>query len=178
MKLNNLHFIITALGLFKGSSLNLTNDIYESRTELSTENLSDTNSQTNDLTSPHLVHSIKSNIQRQHSLLNLNSTSTNIFDFDASKAWEEINNIFETIGSKISVKNKQLSLISSEMDKNEDIQLSLEERGEKSNLQIRKPADLLLATDSELQEGFNSKWCHAASSLIYGYILYNVYVSS
>lgn len=122
------------------------------------------------------MHSIKNNIQRQHSLLNLDSIGADIFDFDASKAWEEINDIFETIGSKISIKNNQFPSISSISIKNDDMEL-LEDKNECSSLQIRKPADLLLSNGNEEQEEFNSKWCHAASSLIYGYILYNVYVS-
>lgn len=136
-----------------------------------------------------MVHSLRSNNrelqqqqQQQQSVTNLSPMERDIFDFDATKAWEEINNIFETIGTKISIKNDQQFASCLSLNKEyvyEEQRHGKEGRDPEENaLQIRKPVDLLLSTGSEdEQEAINSKWCHAVNSLIYGHILYNVYVS-
>lgn len=94
---------------------------------------------------------------------------SNEFDFDASKVWEEINTIFESIGNEVSAVNDTPTKLEDINDESNYLTNTLR----KKTLTIRKPADLLLIE----RESLNPNWCHSANTLIYGYVLYDVFVS-
>lgn len=151
-------------GLFKGSSLNLANT--SSTLDLrNSPAIEDTNS---GLRSPTLVRSVKP-IATKRNVTIKTPTSEDEFEFDATKAWEEINTIFESIGNEVAAKDAKLEDINEEN--------SLTNTLRKKTLTIRKPAELLLGANNKQEQNSNPNWCHSANTLIYGYVLYNVFVS-
>ncbi|KAM7362153.1 uncharacterized protein ACRADG_012956 isoform 2-T4 [Cochliomyia hominivorax] len=150
-------------GLFKGSSLNLAN----ASSSLDLRNSTAIDDIPSGLRSPSMVRSVKPIPAKRNVTINT-PTSEDEFEFDASKAWEEINTIFESIGNEVAAKDAKLE------DLNEDNILTNTLR--KKTLTIRKPAELLLGkTNSNQEQNTNPNWCHSANTLIYGYVIYNVF---
>ncbi|XP_075148146.1 ankyrin repeat and sterile alpha motif domain-containing protein 1B isoform X2 [Haematobia irritans] len=176
-------------GLFKGSSLNLAASEQDlCKTQQAIEE------PPSGLRSPSLVKSVKPmpakrSIKVDHVSENSEKESRsndesirnaeNEFDFDASKVWDEINTIFESIGNEVSgakddTKMEEANLI------NDENNYTLSNTLRRKTLTIRKPADLLLRsptppTSSEDQMNINPNWCHSPNTLIYGYLLYEVF---
>lgn len=149
-------------GLFKGSSLNLANSsCLDLRHSVALDEIP------SGLRSPSLVRSVKP-IAAKRNVTIITPTSEDQYDFDESKAWDEINTIFESIGNQVMAKDAKLDEINE--------QNTLTDTLRKKNLAIRKPADLLLRSNDQEQIS-NPNWCHSANTLIYGYVLYNVFVS-
>ncbi|XP_061386313.1 uncharacterized protein LOC133321241 [Musca vetustissima] len=177
-------------GLFKGSSLNLACPDPSQETNQKSQAIEELPS---GLRSPSLVKSVKPmptkwssvNLQtptgnEEKTIENLITTkeikdpittNENEFDFDASKVWDEINTIFESIGNEVSAANNETNNTTLEAINDECNYLSNTLR--KKTLNIRKPADLLLISPEE--QDINPNWCHSANTLIYGYVLYDVY---
>lgn len=179
-------------GLFKGSSLNLAN-ANEPQQDLSKSQAIE--EPPSGLRSPSLVKSVKpmpakrsvvikspppptptnaaesKTIECQLTPNKMKSCKddSNEFDFDASKVWEEINTIFESIGNEVSAVNDTPTKLEAINDESNYLTNTLR----KKTLTIRKPADLLLIE----RESLNPNWCHSANTLIYGYVLYDVFVS-
>ena len=149
-------------GLFKGSSLNLVNSSsVDLRNSVALDEIP------SGLRSPSLVRSVKP-VAAKRNVTIITPTSDNEYDFDATKAWDEINTIFESIGNQVMTKDAKLEVVSE--------QNPLTDTLRKKTLTIRKPADLLLGSNTQEQNS-NPNWCHTANTLIYGYVLYNVFVS-
>ncbi|KAL9899681.1 uncharacterized protein ACN427_007269 isoform 2-T3 [Glossina fuscipes fuscipes] len=147
-------------GLFKGSSLNLASN---SQLNSSVEDLSV------GLRSPKLVRAtVKTKrvlkVKETNEQKNVNN---NDLDFDAVKAWEEIQTIFECIGNEVKKNDKKLITTS----RNDETQAFLH----KKTLSIRKPAELLLKSNNSKQKETNSNWCHSNNILIYGSLTYKVF---
>ncbi|TMW44625.1 hypothetical protein DOY81_010296 [Sarcophaga bullata] len=147
-------------GLFKGSSLNLVNS-----SSLDLRNSVALDEIPSGLRSPSLVRSVKP-IAAKRNVTIITPTSDDEYDFDATKAWDEINTIFESIGNQVMAKDAKLETVSE--------QNPLTDTLRKKTLTIRKPADLLLGSNTQEQNS-NPNWCHSANTLIYGYVLYNVF---
>lgn len=154
-------FIIFILGLFKGSSLNLASN---SQLNSSVEDLSA------GLRSPKLVRAtVKAKRALKVKETKEHQNIDNDLDFDAVKAWEEIQTIFECIGNEVKTNDKKLTTRS----RNDETQAFLH----KKTLSIRKPAELLLKSNNSKQKETNSNWCHSNNILIYGSLTYKVFVS-
>uniref|UniRef100_A0A1I8MM41 Uncharacterized protein n=1 Tax=Musca domestica TaxID=7370 RepID=A0A1I8MM41_MUSDO len=180
-------------GLFKGSSLNLASDAPQ---ETGNKNQA-IEELPSGLRSPSLVKSVRPMSTKRSSMQlptptgNEENTPENgvasneiktppavtatakesEFDFDASKVWDEINTIFESIGNEVSAANNETTNTTLDAISDECNYLSNTLR--KKTLTIRKPAELLLISPE--QEDVNPNWCHSANTLIYGYVLYDVY---
>uniref|UniRef100_A0A1I8MVD1 PID domain-containing protein n=1 Tax=Musca domestica TaxID=7370 RepID=A0A1I8MVD1_MUSDO len=180
-------------GLFKGSSLNLASDAPQ---ETGNKNQA-IEELPSGLRSPSLVKSVRPMSTKRSSMqlptptgneensLENGVASNEIktppavtatakeseFDFDASKVWDEINTIFESIGNEVSAANNETTNTTLDAISDECNYLSNTLR--KKTLTIRKPAELLLISPE--QEDVNPNWCHSANTLIYGYVLYDVY---
>lgn len=147
-------------GLFKGSSLNLANaSTSDLRSSLIIDDVP------SGLRSPSLVRSVKPITVKEKAKVNT-STSEIDYEFDAQKAWDEINTIFESIGHEVAAKEAKVEDLK---EKN-----ALTSTLRKKSLNIRKPAELLLGSVTQDQ---TSNWCHSANTLIYGHVIYNVFVS-
>ncbi|KAL9892302.1 ankyrin repeat and sterile alpha motif domain-containing protein 1B isoform X2 [Glossina fuscipes] len=146
-------------GLFKGSSLNLASN---SQLNSSVEDLSV------GLRSPKLVRAtVKTKRVLKVKETNEQKNVNNDLDFDAVKAWEEIQTIFECIGNEVKKNDKKLITTS----RNDEAQAFLH----KKTLSIRKPAELLLKSNNSKQKETNSNWCHSNNILIYGSLTYKVF---
>lgn len=143
-------------GLFKGSTLNLAQD---DAGNLET-NINNAFVQPPRLRSPSLVNSIKP-LPNRRSML-----TKHVSDIDVSKEWNEIKNIIDSFGSEISKVRAEQEMYKSSFDL---------ENGS-STIKMRNPAELLLNEEEDLNVSSN-QWCHSAEALIYGQLLYNVYVS-
>lgn len=150
-------------GLFKGSSLNLA----ANTSSLDLRDPCALNEIPTGLRSPSLVRSVKPIAAKRNDIVKKPS-SEDEFEFDALKAWEEINTIFETIGNEVAAKDAKLENL-----KEENI---LTNTFRKKTLNIRKPAELLLGSATQEQSS-NPNWCHSANTLLYGFVIYNVFVS-
>ncbi|XP_037807456.1 ankyrin repeat and SAM domain-containing protein 1A isoform X3 [Lucilia sericata] len=148
-------------GLFKGSSLNLAN----TSSSLDLRNSVVIDDIPSGLRSPSLVRSVKP-IPTKRNVTIKTPTSEDEYEFDATKAWDEINNIFESIGNEVAATDTKLEDLSE--------QNALTNTLRKKTLTIRKPADLLLGSNTQ-EQNTNPNWCHSANTLIYGYVLYNVF---
>lgn len=155
-------------GLFKGSSLNLSIDPQESQKPPPPP----IEALPSGLRSPSLVRSVKPVPAKRTVTIQSPSECKTDEDFDASKVWDEINTIFESIGNEVAATDAKLEAINDECN-------TLSNTLRKKTLTIRKPADLLLGSPSPSQEqqNVNPNWCHSANLLIYSYVLYDVYVS-
>lgn len=136
-------------GLFKGSTLNLDSDDKE------------TARHSMRLRSPSLVRSIepipaKKQIEKKTD------------DFDELQVWEEINTILESMGNEF--KPEPTTSIAKDIEKTTD-----ETSEVNKNFYIRKPSDIQLRTS---KSGAAPNWCHAPNTLIFGQILYKVFVST
>ncbi|XP_065371676.1 ankyrin repeat and sterile alpha motif domain-containing protein 1B isoform X1 [Calliphora vicina] len=147
-------------GLFKGSSLNLANT-----SSLDLRNSSAIEDIPSGLRSPSLVRSVKP-IPAKRNVTIKTPTSEDEYEIDVSKAWEEINTIFESIGNEMAAKDTKLEDL---VEHN-----ALTNTLRKKTLTIRKPAELLLGSITQEQNS-NPNWCHSANTLIYGYVIYNVF---
>ncbi|XP_059218769.1 ankyrin repeat and sterile alpha motif domain-containing protein 1B isoform X3 [Stomoxys calcitrans] len=178
-------------GLFKGSSLNLA----AASNEQDLGKNPAIEEPPSGLRSPSLVKSVKpmpakrtvkiansngkncENASKESEVLMVGAkqTTENEFDFDATKVWEEINTIFESIGNEVSTGNDSTL----EATIKDESKYTLSDTLRKKTLTIRKPADLLLRSPTpptaENPPNLNPNWCHSANTLIYGYVLYEVF---
>ncbi|KNC34509.1 hypothetical protein FF38_02774 [Lucilia cuprina] len=148
-------------GLFKGSSLNLAN----TSSSLDLRNSVVIDEIPSGLRSPSLVRSVKP-IPAKRNVTIKTPTSEDEYEFDATKAWDEINTIFESIGNEVAATDTKLEDLS---EKN-----AITNTLRKKTLTMRKPADLLLGSNTQ-EQNTNPNWCHSANTLIYGYVIYNVF---
>lgn len=147
-------------GLFKGSTLNLTNDMVDGRgCSVAREGLR----------SPSMVRSVNA-LNNQRRSLSKQRFSASGEDFSASRVWAEIDTIFEHIGNEVLTVEQEVD--ANECDKQEKPQLS--EHNHRQSLHIRNPAELLLGKS----ESPASHWCHSPYTLVYGEIRYSVFVST
>ncbi|XP_064553330.1 uncharacterized protein LOC135438777 isoform X3 [Drosophila montana] len=152
-------------GLFKGSTLNLAQDVLDGR----------------GLRSPSMVRSVNALNPRRS--LSKQRFSTTGEDFSASRVWAEIDTIFEHIGNEVStVEKEQEHEPEQEPDTNEvdmeqqsDLQSKLLQpsslEDHRQSLHIRNPEELLLGQTPSPA----SHWCHSPYTLVYGEIRYSVY---
>ncbi|KRF78710.1 ankyrin repeat and SAM domain-containing protein 1A isoform X1 [Drosophila virilis] len=149
-------------GLFKGSTLNLAQDVLDGR----------------GLRSPSMVRSVNALNPRRS--LSKQRYSTTGEDFSASRVWAEIDTIFEHIGNEVSTVEKEqeheheqkpdVNEVDMEQPQSELLQpSSLEDH--RQSLHIRNPAELLLGQTPSPA----SHWCHSPYTLVYGEIRYSVY---
>lgn len=149
-------------GLFKGSTLNLSNDMTDGRGSVTREGLR----------SPSMVRSVNV-LNNQRRSLSKQRFSASGEDFSASRVWAEIDTIFENIGNEVLT-------VEQEVDANADNEPEKQDQFEQCNtenhrqsLHIRNPAELLLGKS----ESPASHWCHSPYTLVYGEIRYSVFVS-
>lgn len=146
-------------GLFKGSTLNLTNDMVDGRGCSVTRE---------GLRSPSMVRSVNA-LNNQRRSLSKQRFSASGEDFSASRVWAEIDTIFEHIGNEVLT-------VEQEVDANACLQEKQKhsEHNHRQSLHIRNPAELLLGKS----ESPASHWCHSPYTLVYGEIRYSVFVST
>ncbi|XP_023163625.2 ankyrin repeat and sterile alpha motif domain-containing protein 1B isoform X2 [Drosophila hydei] len=166
-------------GLFKGSTLNLSQDVVDGRC----------------LRSPSMVRSVNALNPRRS--LSKQRFSTTGEDFSASRVWAEIDTIFENIGNEVCIvepeqgqeteeemeheqeqepEMEQDQAMEQQQQQNEELSMKLQLQPNsvedvRQSLHIRNPEDLLLGKTPSSA----SHWCHSPYTLVYGEIHYSVY---
>ncbi|KAH8406965.1 hypothetical protein KR222_001732 [Zaprionus bogoriensis] len=139
-------------GLFKGSTLNLTNDVVDGRGSVAREGLR----------SPSMVRSVNAMSKRRS--VSKPRLSTTGEEFSASRAWEEIETIFVQIGNEVLTVEK-------EVEEEKELSEPRSPQHHRQSLHIRNPAELLLGKS----ESPASHWCHSPYRLVYDEICYTVF---
>lgn len=110
------------------------------------------------LRSPSLVRSIKA-LPPKRNIPQSQKTVDNE-NFNAAQVWAEIDTILESIGNEVNEQSEKIC----ELNKTSTLN--------KESLQIRRPAALCLGNNDDCA----NNWCHSPNTLIFGQILYTVYV--
>ncbi|ALC46779.1 CG11168, partial [Drosophila busckii] len=144
-------------GLFKGSTLNLSQDMVDGRVSVVREGLR----------SPSMVRSA---INQQRRSLSKQRYSASGEDFSASRVWAEIDTIFENIGNEVSTVEQETYMQSIEEPLPQE-NGNASPADQRHSLHIRNPAELLLGKSQTVA----SNWCHSPYTLVYGEIRYSVF---
>ncbi|XP_032597469.1 ankyrin repeat and sterile alpha motif domain-containing protein 1B isoform X2 [Drosophila grimshawi] len=162
-------------GLFKGSTLNLAQDMVDGGRGASVAR--------ENLRSPSMVRSVNA-LNNQRRSLSKQRFSTTGEDFSASRVWAEIDTIFEHIGNEVSTVeyeqdgHEEEEQQQQEVEVEEEVEQVQEEPQRcpvvdpRQSLHIRSPVELLLG---KAEESPASHWCHSPYTLVYGEIRYSVF---
>lgn len=150
-------------GLFKGSTLNLYNDVMDGRGSVTREGLR----------SPSMVRSVNA-LNNQRRSLSKQRFSASGEDFSASRVWAEIDTIFEHIGNEVFTVEQEVDANVEDHPEKQDQLEHCNTKNHRQSLHIRNPAELLLGKS----ESPASHWCHSPYTLVYGEIRYSVFVSA